>query len=270
RVKESSKLPEFLLAEGPELEWHEHVCVTLRNRKTVEQGDFVKQLRIYVHLFQLTDSNAIGQVNAIWKAAGWSELKCVVLLQETQPGGISLWYGMREITRTHCKIWVDIKVRVSPVSFQTILIKFTLKVLQQTLFQKIHCILNVQHDCHHAACPVTDGAKVQVERRDTGKTVSKIAHVDMDYFILNSASHYSAETHREVASLGTREISPAKWLKTLRVGLGIWRSVPVNPRKQRQSKAKGEQKLQEEEEETGDEEGSEMILDEDWEVDDIM
>ncbi|KAH9808375.1 hypothetical protein DFH28DRAFT_823365, partial [Melampsora americana] len=102
RVKESSELPEFLLAEGPELEWHEHVCVTLRNRQTVEQGDFVK--------VSLTDSNAIGQVNAIWKAAGWSESKCVVLLQETQPGGISLWYGMREITRTHRKIWVDIKV----------------------------------------------------------------------------------------------------------------------------------------------------------------
>ncbi|KAH9810567.1 hypothetical protein DFH28DRAFT_1131965 [Melampsora americana] len=191
---------------------------------------------------KLHQSRDIGQVSAIWKAEEWASSQCVLLLQETCHGSISAFYGMREITRTNRTRWVDIR--------------------------NIDCILNVQHNCHQAACPVTNGQQRQVERRQTTSTVSNLCHVATDDFILNSASHYSAETHREVANVGTRPISPGEWMETLYEGLRIWRSVPMKSNGPRKSKGKDKQN---ENDGPHAQEGVESEPEDlDWEVDDLF
>ncbi|KAH9810013.1 hypothetical protein DFH28DRAFT_1132572 [Melampsora americana] len=226
RVREPEETPGYLITEAPHWSWFELASVTLRNKQHVEKGDFVK----------LADSNELGQVAGIWAPDQQSAGKIAILFQETRSGEISPFYGMREISRINRKRWVNIN--------------------------RIDCIINMQHNCHRASCPVTKGQTRRIERRDTEERISAIAHIPTDDYVVNSTSHYSAEKHRQVANIPTRTISPDEWITGLQQGLKTWHTVPVKPRKTREPKTStGKTK----------EKDVEMELeDSDWDLEEIM
>ncbi|KAH9813286.1 hypothetical protein DFH28DRAFT_896989, partial [Melampsora americana] len=211
-VKNPSAVPDCLVTEVPNAVWQEHLSITLANKQVVEKGDFVKR-NISA---QISNSSAVGQVVAMWKPDRVPADRCVILLRATQLGGIDPFYGMRKITRTHQERWV--------------------KVIH------IHCIMNVQHNCNQEVCPVTEGSKKKVERRETSARISTVAHIANDHFVLNSASHYSAEAHRVVANILPQKLAPAEWLEALLQGLHIWCSTPVKGSTKRAFKGKGKAK----------------------------
>ncbi|KAH9810626.1 hypothetical protein DFH28DRAFT_1132027 [Melampsora americana] len=186
-----SLIPVFLTNRSPNTVWQEFSSVTLANKQVVESSAFVK----------LKDSITVLQVVSIWKPEGSESHQCVLLLRETRRGGVDAFYGMREIIRGDRENWCNIT-----------------------------WLLNRQHNCNRDICPVTNGPKRRIERRDCEASVSTVAHIDNGHFIVNSASHYSAEAHRQVASISHQPLSPAEWMETLLQGLKTWHSVPVNPR----------------------------------------
>ncbi|KAH9809978.1 hypothetical protein DFH28DRAFT_1185950 [Melampsora americana] len=233
QVKEPSVTPDFLTTEAPDAVWKEHLSITLVNKQIVEKDDFVK----------LNNSLAVGQVVQMWKPDRLPANRCLILLRATQLGGIDPFYGMRKITRTHQERWVKVT--------------------------HIHCILNVQHNCNQDVCPVAEGSKKKVERQETSARISTVAHIANNDFILNSASHYSAEAHRAVANIIPQKLAPAEWLESLLQGLQIWQSAPVKPHKKQTVKSKGKaQAVDSSSGEDNFEAEEDMGLDADLEVDD--
>ncbi|KAH9820371.1 hypothetical protein DFH28DRAFT_924349 [Melampsora americana] len=173
----------------------------------------------------LNHGGVVAQVVAIWKPRGAQASHCVLHVCETEHGDIDPFYGMRQIIRIHRANWVKIS--------------------------RIHCIVNVQHNCNRDVCPVADGPKKRLERHDTLVNSSIVAHIANNHYILNSASHYSAEAHRLVANLQHDPLMPQDWSDALLKGLDTWETVPVKLRKT--SVVKGKEKATEQDSSLGNE-----------------
>ncbi|KAH9810453.1 hypothetical protein DFH28DRAFT_1132268 [Melampsora americana] len=219
KVRELLKTkPELAQAMGIDSKANKGTHISLGRRATVssEVPDCLRTQHefVWVELDSITLANSqkvekedFVKVCSIWHPEGEVPSQALLLVQRTSKGPINPFYGMRELIR--------------------------LEEHRCAKAVKVDCLLNVQHNCHNSQCPVTNSRRKRVERRDTSTYSSHVAHVANEKFILNSASHYSAETHRAVANLGTRTITPAEWTAAVEEGLRVWRSVPIKPRKPR-------------------------------------
>ncbi|KAH9816387.1 hypothetical protein DFH28DRAFT_927167 [Melampsora americana] len=163
----------------------------------------------------------------IWAPDQQPPGKIAILFQETCLGEISPFYGMREIVRINRQRWV-----------------------------------NINHNCHRASCPVTNGQRRRVEQRDTEERIGTIGHIATDHYVVNSTSDYLAKKHRQVANIPTQAISPKEWITAFQQGLNTWHTVPVKPRKTRETKTTtGKAKEKEVEMEADDS---------DWDLEEIM
>jgi hypothetical protein len=86
----------------------------------------------------------------------------------------------------------------------------------------LNTVLNVQHNCHDGKCVVGSNKFKQVERQDTTIPLHHIIHAENPSYILNSASFYSAETHRRLADIDQLEVTPAVWSQAIDTGVKKW------------------------------------------------
>lgn len=85
-------------------------------------------------------------------------------------------------------------------------------------------MLNVQHACAEAGCQVTRSKPRIIERTVTSSGLPMTSHIEDNKYILNSASLYSPEVHRELAGISFAEVSPDEWKAGIAKGLNVWRA----------------------------------------------
>ncbi|KAH9813950.1 hypothetical protein DFH28DRAFT_895516, partial [Melampsora americana] len=124
----------------------------------------------------------------------------VLVLKQCRSGQIVPFYGMREI--------------------------LLLDGIMSKKVKDVESILNIQHNCHNGGCEVTDSSGQRVERKDVGGTTSIISHNNSNSYILNTASHYSAELHRRLSKIELANVSSDQWNHAIEKGVKNWKSMP--------------------------------------------
>ncbi|KAH9808962.1 hypothetical protein DFH28DRAFT_1192064 [Melampsora americana] len=183
-------IPQCLQQTATTVSLEEVVSVTLPSRQKVEKEDFVA----------VNQEGIIGQVVSIWKPVGHSSGKIILALARCKKGRVVPFYGMREFVPTEHVFACDIK--------------------------KVECLVNMQHNCHDGNCTEIFTRTKKIERRETTIPIPTIEHQAYKSYILNSASHYSAELHRKLADLHVDEVTPDEWNHSIRKGLTKWKSAP--------------------------------------------
>ncbi|EGF97198.1 uncharacterized protein MELLADRAFT_70143 [Melampsora larici-populina 98AG31] len=183
--------------------------VTLPSRQKIEPQDFVA----------VKGEGLIGQVVSLWKPAGESSSKVILILAKCNKGRIVPFYGMREFIVSEVTFPCDIKL------FDPRIDIFVPK--------NVVSLINMQHNCHDCHCTVTSTLSKKIERRATRISVPTMKHEAHQSYILNSASHYSAELHQKLGDLQVNAISPAQWNQSIATGLAKWKATPRPVRKKR-------------------------------------
>ncbi|KAH9817526.1 hypothetical protein DFH28DRAFT_889716 [Melampsora americana] len=94
-------------------------------------------------------------------------------------------------------------------------------------------MINMQHNGHDSGCTLASIHSKKVERRETSISFPSIKHVRTNSFILNSAAHYLAKLHQELADLEVSQILPSQWNDAIAKGIATWKATPCPPRKNR-------------------------------------
>ncbi|KAH9823045.1 hypothetical protein DFH28DRAFT_945860 [Melampsora americana] len=153
---------------------------------------FTSQQIIKVKDFVVLKSTLIvGRVVSMWKPEGQCSSSVILVLAKCNRGRIVPFYGMREFV---CS-----------------------EVLFPCKITEIESLVNMQHNCHSNKCLVT---------KVTNILVPTLSHTSTGSFILNTASHYSAELHRKLAEIQVDGVEPAQWNKSIEQGLAKWEGQP--------------------------------------------
>ncbi|POW18640.1 hypothetical protein PSHT_05593 [Puccinia striiformis] len=86
----------------------------------------------------------------------------------------------------------------------------------------ILAILNFQHNCFDADCPIKNTKTTRVERQDTTIRTAEVCHTNKTNFILNSASFHAPDYHREMADLFVPTIQPSEMAQAIDEGYDKW------------------------------------------------
>ncbi|KAH9448739.1 hypothetical protein Pst134EA_028032 [Puccinia striiformis f. sp. tritici] len=134
----------------------------------------------------------IGFVNSLWKVSSNYYVNVTKLSKLT----IHPFYGMREFIKTSDSCSFDSKA--------------------------ILAILNFQHNCFDADCPIKNTKTTRVERQDTTIRTAEVCHTNKTNFILNSASFHAPDYHREMADLFVPTIQPSEMAQAIDEGYDKW------------------------------------------------
>ncbi|KAH9815232.1 hypothetical protein DFH28DRAFT_1165648 [Melampsora americana] len=145
---------------------------------------------------QSIEEGSFVVVASIWKPTNQDPANAILVLSKCVKGRIVPFYGMREYVVSEGSSLCSVK--------------------------KVRSLVNLQHNCHGAECRVTEIQTKRLERRETNIPVPSIRHQPTRSFILNTASHYSAELHRELADIHVGEITRTQWHESIHKGLGVW------------------------------------------------
>ncbi|KAH9807013.1 hypothetical protein DFH28DRAFT_1156423, partial [Melampsora americana] len=140
----------------------------------------------------------IAQVVSLWKVVGEADTNTLVVLNRCKQGRMLEFYGMREITLT------------DDVGLKNI--------------KDIHCLLNVQHNCHDAQCVVAKTHHKRLERKISSNTLWGVQHVDYNSFVINGSSQYSSELHRRASDFIFHAVTPEDWTQAVEQGLDYWKA----------------------------------------------
>ncbi|KAH9811918.1 hypothetical protein DFH28DRAFT_931583 [Melampsora americana] len=91
------------------------------------------------------------------------------------------------------------------------------------------------HNCHGGECTTVLTHPRKIERTATKMTVPTVKHSSTPSFILNSASHYSAELHRKLADLHVDVITLTQWNTAVATGVAKWKATPRPTRQNRRT-----------------------------------
>ncbi|KAH9813011.1 hypothetical protein DFH28DRAFT_1128957 [Melampsora americana] len=90
----------------------------------------------------------------------------------------------------------------------------------------VDSLVNMQHNCHGGECTTVLTQPRKIERTAAKMTVPTVKHSSTPSFILNSASHYSAELHRKLADLHVDVITSTQWNTAVATGVAKWKATP--------------------------------------------
>ncbi|KAH9810698.1 hypothetical protein DFH28DRAFT_1131780 [Melampsora americana] len=183
-------LPLCLEVVASRVELEELSSVTLPSKQKVEPNDFVV----------IKHDLIVGQVASIWKPVDELSSKVILVLAKCNKGPIVPFYGMREFITSD---------RIFPCDIM-----------------QVESLVNMQHNCHGTICAVTSTQTKKIERHETKISVPTIKHSPTRSFILNTASHYSAELHRRLAEIQVEDIRPGQWNEAIEKGLAVWAAIP--------------------------------------------
>ncbi|KAH9810787.1 hypothetical protein DFH28DRAFT_901765, partial [Melampsora americana] len=162
--------------------------INLTPHQKLEKNDFVL----------IKGRHLIAQVVSLWKVVGEAETNTLVVLHQCKQGWMLEFYGMQEITLT------------DDVGLKNI--------------KDIHCLLNVQHNCHDAQCVVEKTHHKRFERKISSNTLWGVQHVDHNSFGINGASQYSSELHRRASDFIFHAVTPEDWTQAVDQGLDHWKA----------------------------------------------
>ncbi|KAH9814463.1 hypothetical protein DFH28DRAFT_1168556 [Melampsora americana] len=195
-------VPQCLQQTALNVALEEVVSVTLPSQQKIESEDFVA----------LKQDCIVGQVLLIWKPVGKSSSKVILVLGRCNKGRVVPFYGMREFLTSDQVFACDI--------------------------MKVDSLVNMQHNCHDGKCTEISTHTKKVERRETTISVPTIKHQSYKSYILNSASHYSAELHPKLADLHVAKVTPAEWDHSIQKGVTKWIETPRAARQKKGKKGK--------------------------------
>ncbi|KAH9807163.1 hypothetical protein DFH28DRAFT_1152885 [Melampsora americana] len=187
-------LPTCLEATARRVTLEEVGRVTLTSQQIIEAKDFVV----------LKSTLIVGRVVSMWKPEGQCSSSVIMVLAKCNRGRIVPFYGMREFVCSD--------------------VLFTCNITE------IDSLVNMQHNCHSNKCLVTTTHTKKIERKVTNVLVPTLDHTSTGSFILNTASHYSAELHRKLAGIRVEGVEPAQWNKSIEQGLAKWEGQPRSAR----------------------------------------
>ncbi|KAI7938280.1 hypothetical protein MJO28_015200 [Puccinia striiformis f. sp. tritici] len=166
-------------------------------KRWLNDREFVQILDLQLNKHEATENpetriRYIGFVNSLWKVSSNYYVNVTKLSKST----IHPFYGMREFIKTSDSCSFDSKA--------------------------ILAILNFQHNCFDADCPIKNTKTTRVERQDTTIRTAEVCHTNKTNFILNSASFHAPDYHREMADLFVPTIQPSEMAQAIDEGYDKW------------------------------------------------
>ncbi|KAH9820701.1 hypothetical protein DFH28DRAFT_1194770 [Melampsora americana] len=194
--KNTSPCPPELGRAFPHHKWTPVETAILRKNQQVKAGAFVL-------IRQATDPNTInecvGCVISVWQGTTQTDSpqNWVEIVNARDNPGVHPFYYMKEFRKSQDKVWIKLN--------------------------DIHCLLNVQHNCHDGDCEILRSRNQTVERRVIKEKGWQVNHSEFNSYILNCSSFYSAQGHREMSGIELLDVSPEEWCSSVAEGLHTWR-----------------------------------------------
>ncbi|KAH9814114.1 hypothetical protein DFH28DRAFT_972285 [Melampsora americana] len=184
-------VPHELCNQWPNSRWKQCLQVVLEDGRKVTSGTFV-----LVNFRREPNSPMnVGRVAGLWARVG-SKMVVLRLKKCKLLDGLHPFYGMREIKETSHQALIPT--------------------------DKVTCVLNVQHNCHDARCPVTLTKTYRIERTQSTKKRPEVTHTDSGKFILNGGAHYNSEYHRVLTNHIWSSVTADEWEASITEGLSVW------------------------------------------------
>lgn len=163
----------------------------------------------------------VACVTSMWEGTYQKQTRTLLTIQRCTPQNmVHPVYGMRVIEKAGPESLIPIEVGPSMAHF----IRGTLADWPDSPLctQDIQCVLNVQHNCWDAQCPVSLTKSHTVERTLVNHNRPEVANKELNSYIINAAALYSAEYHRQASGLEWGAVSRAEWEAAVGEGLKRW------------------------------------------------
>ncbi|KAA1065386.1 hypothetical protein PGTUg99_013736 [Puccinia graminis f. sp. tritici] len=146
----------------------------------------------------LARGQVIGRVDSLWQIEWDHPTRYVLKTTTFRLGAVHPFYQMRILQNTH-------ETRYASVT-------------------DIKSCLNAQHDCVSGQCPMIPRTDTPSEGAEGSPSRNQIHHTDDQWYILNSSSLHSIESHRQLAGLAIPPVDATCWQTAIDHGLHIWRT----------------------------------------------